>query len=80
MTMQIPQIRLLDGPLVQVSRTEQVKRMAADLVRFDSFRTEADALRSLMTNGYRAFDIFTMIDDARQVAMQSIVAAEMAKR
>jgi hypothetical protein len=75
----IPQIRLLDGPLVQVSRSEKVKRMAADLVRFDSFRTETGAMRSLMTNGYSAFDIFTMIDDARQVAMQSVVAVEMSR-
>jgi hypothetical protein len=72
---------LIDGPLAThgESRDELVKRMAADLVTYDAFRNEADAIRSLMARGYPSFAVARFVDDARQVAMQGVVAAEMMK-
>ncbi len=72
-------LRLIDGPLVLIGRAEKVNLMAADLVRFDAFQNEGSACRTLRNQGYSAFDVLTMLDDARQVAMQSVVAAEMAQ-
>lgn len=72
---------LIDGPLVVVGNRRKaiVLAMAAELVRFDAFQCEGSASRTLHNRGYRASDIFMMIDDARQVAMQSVVAEEMGK-
>jgi hypothetical protein len=72
---------LIDGPLAPQSegRDDLVRRMAADLVTYDAFRVEADAIRSLMAKGYSSFAVLRFVDDARQVAMQEIVAAEMVK-
>ncbi len=72
-------LQLLDAGIVNVSRTDMVERMAQDLVRFDSFRCESDAIRSLFGRGYSMVDIVMVIDDARQVAMQDIVAREMSE-
>ena len=74
-------LRLIDSAPVQVSRAsraETVKKMAAHLLQFDSFRTESDAIRSLFGH-YPMFDIAVLVDDARQVAMQKTVATEMSK-
>jgi len=72
-------IRLLDGPLVD-SRRDLIERMAADLVRYEAHGNEPDAIRSLYgTRRYQMVDIVMLVDEARQVAMQEIVAAEMAK-
>jgi hypothetical protein len=56
-----------------------VARMAADLVRFEAHGSEPDAIRSLFGAGYPMADIVMLVDDARQVAMQEVVAREMAK-
>lgn len=75
-------LRLIDGPLVvsRECRTVLVQRMAADLIRLDSFRDENDAVRSLIaTEKYSAFDIVRLIPDAQQVAQQEIVAAEISR-
>lgn len=79
--MSYPQVRLIDGPLTDARsrRTALVQRMAKDLVRYDAAQNEADAIRSLFGRGYTMTDIVMLVDDARQVAMQEIVAAEMAK-
>lgn len=79
--MTYPQIRLIDGPLTDARsrRTALVQRMAADLIRYDAAHNEADAIRSLFGRGYSMADIVMLIDDARQVAAQEKVAAEMAK-
>lgn len=58
-------------------REALVKRMAADLVAAKAFCSVADAIRLLMWKGYRSVDIALLADDARQVAMQSVVAKEM---
>ncbi|MBN9007285.1 MAG: hypothetical protein J0H40_17950 [Rhizobiales bacterium] len=69
-------LRLVTSPTVD--RAETVKTMASDLLRFDSFRTESDAIRSLFGH-YPMFAIAALVDDARQVAMQETVAMEMSR-
>ena len=60
-------------------RKDLVEAMAADLVKYDAFRVEADAIRSLYgTRRYPIGDIMSCIDDARAVAFQDVVAREMA--
>ena len=70
---------LLDRPLADffTARRKTVERMAADLVRFEAFRSETDAIRSLYGAGYPMLDIVVCVDDARQAAMQQVVAREM---
>jgi hypothetical protein len=70
-------IRLLDGPMVRC-RSEKVKLMAADLVRFDAFRIEQDSIRALMANSRWSRSSFTATTPGRY-AMQSVVAVEMSK-
>lgn len=75
-------LRLIDGPVVNTHRSDLVKRMAADLVRFDAFRNEQDAIRSLHGAGYSMGDIVMCVDDAQQTAFQQtidIVAREMSR-
>ena len=72
---------LIDGGLSQqpLPRSQVTALMAADLVRLDAFRSEADAIRALMAlKLYTTFEIMTCVDDARQAAAQEIVAKEMA--
>lgn len=74
---------LIDGPLVikpRESRKETVERMAADLVRFDAFQNPDDAFSTLAwCRRYSVFEIMTCLPDARQAAMQSVVAREMSE-
>lgn len=73
------ELRLIDGPLVPVRRTTLIERMAKDLIAYDAAQNEHDAIRSLFGRGYSMVDIAMLVDEARQVAFQNIVAAEMAK-
>ena len=76
-----PGLYLIDGGLSQqpLPRSQVTALMAADLVRLDAFRSEADAIRALMAlKLYTTFEIMTCVDDARQAAVQSLVAREMA--
>lgn len=76
----LPRLRLVDGPLIETKpRRDVVQKMAADLIRFGAVENEQDSIRSLFGNGYSMVDIVMLIDDARQVAMQEIVAKEMGK-
>lgn len=68
--------RVIDGALLYLGRQEIVARMAADLVAADSFHDEREAIRSLFGK-YPYFQISLLIDDARQVAVQDVVAREM---
>ena len=81
--MTYPPIRLLDAPLIDAQMTRRarlVKCMAADLIRYEAAHNEPDAIRSLYgTRRYQMADIVMLIDDARQAAVQEIVAAEMEK-
>ena len=74
-------LRLVDRSVrsVHQHRQSMVRQMARDLVRYDAHANEADSIRSLFGRGYSMVDIVILIDDARQVAMQEIVAREMAK-
>ena len=73
-------VRLIDGPIVDITtrRADLVERMAVKLVRFDAYHNEQDAIRSLFGSGFRFGDIVMCVDDARQLAVQGKVAAEMA--
>jgi hypothetical protein len=78
----VTHIRLVDGPLVDTKtwRTLLVERMANDLIRAPgTANSEVAAMRTLRICGHAMADIVMLIDDARQVAMQDIVAEEMAK-
>lgn len=50
-----------------------------DLVEADAFANLADAIRLLMWKGYGSLNIAMHADNARQAAMQSVVAREMAR-
>lgn len=60
-------------------REALVARMAADLVAAEAFADLADAIRLLMWKGYGSLDIAVLADDARQAAMQRVVAREMTR-
>ncbi len=70
-------IQLIDGPLINVARNSLVARMAAVLVRKHTFGDEVEARFSLRCAGFSMAEIVMCIDDARQVAMQHVVAMEM---
>lgn len=75
-----PRVRLVDGPLIdKLPRSELVARMARDLIKYDAIGNEQDSIRSLFGRGFSMVDIVMCIDDARQVAMQEVVAREMAR-
>lgn len=73
---------LIDGPLSapHESREDLVRRMAERLVTYDAYRNEGDAIRCLMMKGFSPFEVMRFVDDARQVATQSVVAKEMMDR
>lgn len=73
-------LRIIDNPLVEnkTYRTAMLELMVAVLIREQTFNIEADAIRSLRAD-FAMADIIMLIDDARQAAMQDIVAREMAK-
>jgi hypothetical protein len=68
-------------PLIDVSlsaeRASLVAQMAADLLAKDAFADRGKSVRTLMGR-YSTFEIMALLDDARQVAMQHVVAMEMA--
>lgn len=75
---------LLDGPLMLAPerRAAMAIHMGAELVEADAFRDRGDAIRYLMAapTGWSTVDIMILIDDARQWAMQAVVAAEIEDR
>jgi hypothetical protein len=68
--------RVIDGALLYIGRAELVARMADDLIEAGTFNDEREAVRSLFGK-YPYFQISLLIDDARQAAVQEIVAREM---
>lgn len=74
------EIRLIDGPLIDSAARIRVmvERMAEGLVASDTFRDPRDAMMTLRAAGYPAFAVMRLVSDARQAAVQSIVAREMA--
>ncbi|WP_407146301.1 hypothetical protein [Bradyrhizobium sp. ORS 86] len=81
MTRPISLFRFLDGPLMdQATRREEViRRMAKDLAEHNAFSCERDAIRVLMTAGYPSYDVMALVGEARQVAQQELVAAQMSR-
>lgn len=72
---------LIDGPLMlAVERRKAVlERMAKDLSRLDAFLCDDDARRALRREGYPGLDVDLLHKEARMIAMQDVVAREMAK-
>lgn len=60
------------------AREDLARRMAADLVRHDAYANKWDAVRCLLAKKYDSVDVAILLDDARQVAMQDVVAREIA--
>jgi hypothetical protein len=71
--------RIIDGSLSSIpdGRTQLIERMAADLVRFDSWRNANDAWRSLWAEGWKTYEISLVIEDARAVAQLDVVTEVM---
>lgn len=61
------------------NRAALIEAIAKDLIRYDALACEQDSIRSLFGRGYPMVDIVMLLDDARQVAMQEIVAKEMSE-
>lgn len=73
---------LLDGPLMlAVERRKAVlERMAEDLIAFgEGLASDRDAIRVLMAKGYPTLDVAILAGEARNLAYQEIVGAEMSK-
>jgi hypothetical protein len=78
----VARIFLLEGPLIAPRKEDSsvmIFSMAADLIEADAFRDHRISFHTLVLRGYNSFYVSSLIDDARQVAMQSVVAAEMSK-
>jgi len=69
-------IRLLDGFIPPIDDTAKVNLMAAILVEEDAFRSPDDA-KDALKGKFPMVEIIVHNDNARQVAMQSVVAREM---
>lgn len=78
-----PAIFLIDGGLTQqpLSKAQVTALMAADLVRLDAWRSEADAIRALMAlQLYSTFEIMAYIEQAMYLAQQETVAQMMSDK
>lgn len=75
--------RLVDGPLsLDVARQERIEKiadMALQLLKNGSYADYSDSIMTLAALGYPTFEIFAFINDARQVAMEHVVATEMSE-
>lgn len=73
---------LPDGPLIGcdmviTERAALIYRMARELLNSETYGNYSDAMLTLVKAGHSRFHIMTLIDDARQVAVQHKVAMEM---
>lgn len=59
--------RMVDGPLSPLGKSEIVRLMADELIKYDAWRNSADAWRCLMVRGFKSFDIARNIDHAYPV-------------
>lgn len=74
--------RLVDGPLLLAveRRWAVLERMVVDLIQSDQDLTcDRDAVRVLLAKGYPTFDVAVLAGEARMLAYQEIVAAEMSR-
>jgi hypothetical protein len=72
---------LIDGPLLLAPerRALLIEHMAADLLETGAFVDRSESERQLHRDGYPCLDVMILVDDARQVAMQDVVAREMSR-
>jgi hypothetical protein len=70
-------VRLLDGPLVELSRTELIRRMTATVLETGTSGDRDDAWLALRFEGFKVADIAMTIDDVLQAATQETVARIM---
>jgi hypothetical protein len=70
---------LLNGPLMPIPehRTRLIEIMAAELVKHDAAGDRGDAIRLLHKLNYGVVNIHCLVDEARILAVQEIVAKEM---
>jgi hypothetical protein len=69
---------LIDSPLMPLqSRESRVLRMAEALIEHDAYADRDDAVQCLRSLGFSIFDVHVAVDDARQAAVQAMVATEM---
>lgn len=76
------EFRWLEGPIVikpATYRAQLVECMARALVEAGTAHDEREAIRYLFGNGFAMADIVMVLDDARQAAIQDVVAREMSK-
>lgn len=64
---------------IRTRRQDLLARMARDLIRFDALVPETDSIRALHGARYPMADIIMLIDEARALAFQEIVAREMSE-
>lgn len=70
--------RLVDAGLVSDARAELVRSMAVVLVVDEAFRNDDDAIASLRAAGFPLPNVFLLVADARQAAMQTVISTIMA--
>jgi hypothetical protein len=70
---------LLDGPLMTAPerRIRLIKSMANELVKHGAAGDRGDAIRVLQALNYGVVNIHCLVDEARTLAVQEIVAKEM---
>lgn len=72
---------LVDGPLMTIPerREEKLRLMARDLVRHGVPHNDREAVRMLCAMNYHHLDVAILAGEARMLAYQEIVAAEISK-
>lgn len=76
------EFRWLEGPIVikpSTYRQQLIESMARSLQEAGTANDERDAIRSLFGNGYAMADIVMLLDEARALAFQEVVAREMSR-
>jgi len=72
---------LPDGPIcldaVRAQRIAKVAEMASRLVETGAFVDRGDSIAVLVSFGYSPFEVHALLEDARQVAAEHVVAMEM---
>jgi hypothetical protein len=73
---------LINGPMMTTieRRQARLEDMAKDLIADSAaLATDRDAVRVLLAKGYPTVDVAILAGEARMLAYQEIVAAEMSK-
>ena len=72
---------LVDGSLsldaVRAQRIAKVAEMTSRLVETGAFVDHSDSIMVLASFGYSRFEVHALLDDARQVAQEHVIAMEM---